>query len=68
MQERMLKFLPKTFRRGTHPAARKLTADMPLVLAEAPERMFFSLAQHIGAPAKPVVSPGDRVRAGDLLA
>ena len=68
MQERMLKFLPKTFRRGTHPAARKLTADMPLVLAEAPERMFFSLAQHIGAPAKPVVAPGDRVRAGDLLA
>ena len=33
-----------------------------------PERVTIPLGQHIGAPASPVVSVGDRVSAGDLVA
>ena len=33
-----------------------------------PERVLISLRQHIGAPARPVVSIGDRVAVGDLIA
>lgn len=61
-------FFGKTFRRGTHPPARKITADMPLAEFDAPERLYFALAQHIGAPAQPVVSEGERVLAGQLIA
>ena len=38
--------------------------DRPL----APARVTIPLKQHAGAPAVPVVSTGDRVRVGDLLA
>lgn len=63
-----MKFLLKTFRKGAHPPARKFTADVPLAEFEAPERLYFALSQHIGAPAKPVVAEGDRVLAGQLIA
>lgn len=33
-----------------------------------PERVSIPLCQHIGAPARPVVSTGDRVAVGDLIA
>jgi Na+-translocating ferredoxin:NAD+ oxidoreductase RnfC subunit len=33
----------------------------------APARVTVPLRQHAGAPAEPVVKPGDRVRVGDLL-
>jgi Na+-translocating ferredoxin:NAD+ oxidoreductase RnfC subunit len=33
-----------------------------------PQRVSLPLKQHVGAPAKPVVSRGDRVTAGDLVA
>ncbi|MDR1491094.1 MAG: SLBB domain-containing protein [Desulfovibrio sp.] len=33
-----------------------------------PSTVFLSLRQHIGAPAQPVVRPGDKVKAGDLIA
>lgn len=33
-----------------------------------PERVTIPLNSHIGAPAKPVVSVGDRVRCGDVIA
>ncbi len=36
--------------------------------ALAPARVVVPLKQHAGAPAAAVVSPGDRVRVGDLLA
>ncbi len=41
----------------------------PLVdFPRQPTRVVLPLKQHAGAPAVPVVRPGDRVRAGDLLA
>lgn len=53
---------------GVHPAENKITAEIPTVAAALPEVAVFPLSQHIGAPAKPVVSRGDRVRVGTLLA
>ena len=38
--------------------------DRPL----APARVVLPLKQHAGEPARPVVRPGERVRAGDLVA
>jgi len=32
-----------------------------------PERVVIPLRQHTGAPAEPVVRPGDRVKAGDVI-
>ena len=33
----------------------------------APEKVYISLSQHIGAPALPAVSPGDKVKKGQLI-
>ena len=59
----------RTFRKGgVHPEENKLTADIPTAVAALPKQAIFPLAQHIGAPAKPVVSKGDEVKVGTLLA
>ena len=59
----------KTFRiGGIHPEENKLTSDKPTQVAPLPKQAVFPLSQHIGAPAKPVVSKGDKVRVGTLLA
>ena len=59
----------KTFRiGGVHPAENKLTADKPIRDAMLPKQAVFSMFQHIGAPAKPVVKKGDKVKVGTLLA
>ena len=58
----------RTFGRGTHPPARKITSDVPIVDLDAPERLFVPLVQHIGAPAVPVVGAGDEVKAGEVIA
>ena len=53
---------------GIHPEECKLTADIPTQVAPLPKQAVFPLSQHIGAPAKAVVSKGDKVRVGTLLA
>ncbi len=59
----------KTFRKGgVHPAENKLTAASPIREASLPRQAVFSLFQHIGAPAVPVVKRGDSVKVGTLLA
>lgn len=59
----------KTFRiGGVHPEENKLTSNWPTQVAPLPKQAIFPLSQHIGAPAKPVVSKGDKVRVGTLLA
>ena len=37
-------------------------------VAELPKQAIFPLSQHIGAPAKPVVQKGDKVKVGTLIA
>lgn len=59
----------KTFRiGGVHPAENKLSAACPIKKAALPKQAVFSLYQHIGAPAKPVVAKGDEVKVGTMLA
>lgn len=44
--------------------------DQPAPMTETdlkPEIVHIALCQHVGAPAIPVVSPGDRVQAGQLI-
>lgn len=56
-------------RGGVHPDYRKdRTSECAIVAMPMPERLFLPLQQHIGAPATPVVAPGDLVRKGQLLA
>ena len=59
----------KTFKiGGVHPAENKLTAEVPSRPAAIPAQAVFSMYQHIGSPAKPVVKKGDVVKVGTLLA
>ncbi len=53
---------------GVHPAENKLSAASPIRKAQLPKQAVFSMFQHIGAPAKPVVKKGDEVKVGTLLA
>lgn len=58
----------KTFRiGGVHPAENKLSAGSAIREAALPKQAIFSMFQHIGAPAKPVVKKGDVVKVGTLL-
>jgi len=58
-----------TFRMGgVHPDENKLTSDIATQVAPLPKEAVFPLSQHIGAPAKPVVQKGDKVKVGSLLA
>ncbi len=59
----------KTFRiGGVHPEENKITAESVTQIAALPMQAVFPLSQHIGAPAKPVVQKGDKVKVGTLLA
>ena len=53
---------------GVQPAENKLSAGSPIREAALPKQAVFSMFQHIGAPAKPVVQKGDVVKVGTLLA
>lgn len=56
-------------RGGVHPEGRKdLSAGRRIRAIPLPERLFVPLQQHIGAPAVPVVSIGDYVLKGQLIA
>lgn len=53
---------------GVHPLEHKITAEVATVQAPLPVEAIFPLSQHIGAPAKAVVSKGDKVKVGTLIA
>ena len=59
----------RTFRiGGVHPDENKLTAEIATKVTDLPKQAIFPLSQHIGAPAKPVVKKGDKVKVGTLIA
>ena len=59
----------RTFRiGGVHPEENKLTHEVITKVAPLPKQAIFPLSQHIGAPAKPVVAKGDKVKVGTLIA
>ncbi|MBR2035060.1 MAG: electron transport complex subunit RsxC, partial [Prevotella sp.] len=53
---------------GIHPEENKITAEMPTQVAPLPKQAIFPLSQHIGAPAKPIVQKGDKVKVGTMIA
>ena len=53
---------------GIHPEENKLTHEVVTQKADLPKQAIFPLSQHIGAPAKPVVKKGDRVKVGTMIA
>lgn len=58
-----------TFRGGIHPDDGKaLSKEKPITAIQAGPVLYYSTSQHIGAPAKPVVSKGDHVRRGQMIA
>ena len=59
----------RTFRiGGIHPEENKLTHEVATKVAALPKQAIFPLSQHIGAPAKPVVAKGDKVKVGTMIA
>jgi len=59
----------KTFSGGVHPpTAKELTKGEAIVEAALPERVVIPLRQSLGAPAAPVVSVGDDVKLGQVIA
>ncbi len=59
----------KTFKiGGIHPHDNKLSAGRQIKTLPLPTEVRIPIAQHIGAPAQPVVAVGDSVKAGQLIA
>ncbi len=58
-----------TFKGGVHPNdGKQLSKDRPIQTIEGGSKLYFSLSQHIGAPAKPIVEKGDHVLRGQMIA
>ncbi len=58
-----------TFKGGIHPFDGKdMSKDLPVKKLLPVGEMVFPLSQHIGAPAEPVVEPGDEVLVGRTIA
>ena len=58
-----------TFKGGIHPAEGKdISKDKPARVLQPKGELVFPLSQHIGAPAQPVVSVGDTVLRGQMIA
>ncbi len=59
----------KTFHKGgIHPPELKLSARNPIRELPLPRSVTILLSQHMGAPARPVVSRGDAVKTGQIIA
>ena len=59
----------RTFRiGGIHPEENKLSHEVATQVAALPKQAIFPLSQHIGAPAKPIVAKGDKVKVGTMIA
>ena len=53
---------------GIHPSDSKISKDCRIEVLPVPSKVFISVAQHLGAPATPVVKVGDKVKAGQVIA
>lgn len=59
----------KTFSKGgVHPEENKISHASPIQVQPIPKTVSILLGQHIGKPAAPVVSRGDEVKVGTLIA
>ncbi len=53
---------------GVHPNDSKISADCRIEVLPLPKTVYVSMAQHLGAPAKPVVEVGAEVKTGQVIA
>ena len=53
---------------GIHPSDKKISKDCQIEVLPLPSKVFVSMAQHLGAPATPVVKAGDAVKTGQVIA
>lgn len=53
---------------GVHPNDSKLARECAIEVLPLPGTVYVSMAQHLGAPAKPVVAAGDFVKTGQVIA
>ncbi len=54
---------------GIHPHdGKSLSENLPIQVLPAPEKVYIPVSLHIGAPCEPVVSVGDKVNFGQLIA
>ena len=53
---------------GVHPNDSKLSKDCRIEVLPLPQTVYVSVAQHLGAPAVPVVAVGDKVKVGQVIA
>lgn len=61
--------MKKTFKiGGTHPNDSKISASCKIEVLPLPKTVYVSMAQHLGAPAKPVVEVGAEVKTGQVIA
>ena len=65
--QEILKPIPK-ISKGIFLPHLKRTAETETVVMPAPKIVYLPLAQHIGAPATPIVKKGDKVFVGTLIA
>ena len=53
---------------GVHPNDNKISADAAIHDFDIPKVAYISMAQHLGAPAEPIVAVGDKVKVGQQIA
>lgn len=53
---------------GIHPDDNKLARNCATEVLPLPPTVYVSVSQHLGAPAKPLVKAGDKVKAGQVIA
>ncbi|MCK4835636.1 MAG: RnfABCDGE type electron transport complex subunit C, partial [Candidatus Aminicenantes bacterium] len=59
----------RTFKQGIHPEEfKEFSEHLEIQEAPLPPKVIIPLRQHIGAPLKPVVAKGDRVKTGQVIA
>ncbi|MEA4920864.1 MAG: electron transport complex subunit RsxC [Clostridiaceae bacterium] len=61
--------MPQTFKGGVHPDDMKyFTNQKPIELLPPPQKVILPMSMHIGAPCQPMVSVGDHVLMGQMIA
>ncbi len=53
---------------GVHPADGKISRECKIEALPLPSTVYISVSQHIGAPAKPLIAVGDKVKVGQPVA
>ena len=53
---------------GIHPNDSKISKDCRIEVLPVPSKVYISVAQHLGAPATPIVKAGDQVKVGQVIA